>query len=93
MILFAFAMRLLLVFLALLSGLSLSDVAVASSRAEVVGSASGTVLVARHEAKSSASLAKPHHPSGETRAAPAGLLAIPAPIHAISITIPDRPRE
>lgn len=86
-------MRLLLVLLALLSGLSLTEVTASSARAEVVGAASGVVLAASHQAAASVRLAKVQRPSGEARLAPAQAVAAPAPIRAISIAISDRPRE
>jgi hypothetical protein len=86
-------MRLLLVLLALLSGLSLPEVAVASSRAEVVRAASGTVHVAKPEHKACTGDIKAQKPIGQTKLANAEPLPRPAHIRACSISIPDRPRE
>lgn len=86
-------MRLLLVLLALLSGLSLTEVTASSARAEVIGAASGTVLAASAEIGARVSLAKAQRPSGEVRTASAPVLVAPAPMRAISIVISDRPRE
>lgn len=86
-------MRLLLVLLALLSGLSLSGVAVASSRAEVVSAASGSVLLAKQEQKACTGDIKPQTPTGQTRLAQALPLPKPAHIRACKIRLPDRPRE
>ncbi len=86
-------MRLLLVLLALLSGLSLSEVTASAARAEVVGTASGAVLVARAEHQVSTGQVKARRPSGETRLAMSVPLPVPAFIRATSISIWDRPRE
>lgn len=86
-------MRLLLVLLALLSGLSLSEVAVASSRAEVVGAASGTVLVAKQDHKACTGDLKVQRPTRQTRLARSEPLPRQTHIRACSISIPDRPRE
>jgi hypothetical protein len=86
-------MRFLLVLLALLSGLSLPEVAVASSRAEVVGMASGSAQVAQQEHKACAGDIKAQKPTSYTRLARAAPLLRPAHVRACSITIPDRPRE
>ncbi len=86
-------MRFLLVLLALLSGLSLSGVAVASSRAEVVSAASGAVLVAKQEQKACTGDIKAQKPTGQTRLAGAAPLPRPAHIRVCPIRLPDRPRE
>lgn len=86
-------MRLLLVLLALLSGLSLSEVGASSARSEVIGAAAGTLLVASQERKSEAGLAKAQRPACEQRTVRTFVLPALAFIHAISISIWDRPRE
>jgi hypothetical protein len=86
-------MRLLFVLLALISGLSLSEVTASAARAEVVGAASGTMLVASQERKASTGLAKTQRPTSQTRIARVMPLPAAAPVRAISISIPDRPRE
>lgn len=86
-------MRLLLVLLALLSGLSLSEVAVASSRAEVAGVAAAARLAAPQEHKACIGGIKAARPTGQTRLTLAAPLPAPAHIRACSISIPDRPRE
>ena len=88
------AMRFLLVLLALLSGLSLSDVSVAAARAEIVGAASSaaaaTVAPAQKACKGDI---KAQKPTARTRLAQAEPLPQPAHIRACTIRIPDRPRE
>jgi hypothetical protein len=86
-------MRLLLVLLALLSGLSLSEVAVASSRAEVAGVAFAVTLATPQEHKAFVGGMKAQRPTGQTRLALAAPLPRQAYIRACSISIPDRPRE
>lgn len=86
-------MRLLLVLLALLSGLSLSEVGASAARSEVIGAAAGTVLVASAERKVGVGLAKAQRPACEPRTIRTVVLPALAFIHAISISIWDRPRE
>lgn len=86
-------MRLLLVLLALLSGLSLADVTATSARAEVVGSASGAFLASSQERKASVSLAKAQRPTCERRLVRTILVPVVALGHTISIVICDRPLE
>ncbi|WP_421838169.1 hypothetical protein [Novosphingobium sp.] len=86
-------MRLLLVLLALLSGLSLSEVGFSSARSEVVGAAAGTVFVASQERKAETGLSKAQRPACEQRTIRTVVLPVLAFIHAISISIWDRPRE
>jgi hypothetical protein len=87
-------MRLLLVLLALLSGLSLSDVSVAAARAEVVGAASGaataTVAPVQKACKGEIAVQKP---TGQTKLAQVQPLPQLTHIRACKIRIPDRPRE
>lgn len=86
-------MRLLLVLLALLSGLSLAEVTATSARSEVVGSALGAVLAANQTEQAKVSPAQVQRPACEQR--PVRTLVLPALafIQAISISIWDRPRE
>lgn len=86
-------MRLLLVLLALLSGLSLSEVGATSARAQVVGAAAGAVLVASEERKAEVGFAKAQRPACEQRAIRTVVLPVLAFIPAISISIWDRPLE
>jgi hypothetical protein len=86
-------MRLLLVLLALLSGLSLSEVRATAARSEVIGAATGTVLVANAERKVGVDLAKAQRPACEPRTIRTVVLPALAFIQAISISIWDRPRE
>ena len=86
-------MRLVLALLALLSGLSLCDVAVASSQAELVGAASRPVHVTRQEQKACTGDIKIQLPTRQTKLARAEPLPRPAHIRACTIRIPDRPRE
>jgi len=86
-------MRLLLVLLALLSGLSLSEVAVASSRAEVAGVASAATVAVTQEHKPCTGDSKVQQPTVQTKLAGATPLPRPAHVRACSIRIPDRPRE
>jgi hypothetical protein len=86
-------MRLLLVLLALLSGLSLAEVGVISTRSEVVGAAAGTVLVASPERKADVSLAKTQRPACQERTIRTVVIPVLAFVRAISISIWDRPRE
>ena len=86
-------MRLLLVLLALLSGLSLTDVTASSARAEVVGSASGAVLAASQGQQARVSLAKANRPTCERRLIRTIVLPVVALGRTISIVICDRPLE
>lgn len=86
-------MRLLLVLLALLSGLSLAEVTASTARAEVVGSASGAILAASHEPQASVSLAKVQRPACERRLVRTHALPVVALARTISIVICDRPLE
>lgn len=86
-------MRLLLVLLALLSGLSLTEVTASSARAEVVGAASGAVLAASEERRASVSLAKAQRPICERRLVRTIALPVVALARTISIVICDRPLE
>ena len=86
-------MRFLLVLLALLSGLSLSEVAVASSRAEVAGVAASATLAAPQEHKACTGDIKVQKPTGQTKLASAEPLPQLTHIRACKIRIPDRPRE
>jgi len=86
-------MRLLLVLLALLSGLSLTEVSASAARAQVVGSATGTVIVAAQERKAGAAPAQVRRPAGEARLALVQPLPASAPVRILGISIPDRPRE
>lgn len=86
-------MRLLLVLLALLSGLSLSEVGATSARSEVVGAAAGTLLVASQERKVEVGLAKAQRPACEQRTVRTVVLPVLAVVRAISISIWDRPLE
>lgn len=86
-------MRLLLVLLALLSGLSLSEVGFSSARSEVVGAAAGTLLVASQERKAEAGVVKTQRPSCEQRTIRTMVIPVLAFVQAISISIWDRPRE
>jgi hypothetical protein len=86
-------MRLLLVLLALLSGLSLSDVAVAASRAEVVGAATGSTVVVAAEHKACKGERVVEKPTTGTRLASAEPLPRVTHVRACTIRIPDRARE
>ncbi|WP_298194150.1 hypothetical protein [Novosphingobium sp.] len=86
-------MRLLLVLLALLSGLSLSEVGAMSARSEVIGAAAGTVLVASPQRTAAVGLAKAQRPACEQRSVRTVVLPALAFIRAISIRIWDRPLE
>jgi hypothetical protein len=87
-------MRILLVLLAFLSGLSLSDVGMAASRAQVVGSASSAPAAADAPAhKACTGQAAVQKPTGQTKLARVEALPKPAHINACTIRIPDRPRE
>ncbi|MBX9662960.1 hypothetical protein [Novosphingobium sp.] len=86
-------MRLLLVLLALLSGLSLSEVAATSARSEMIGAAAGTLLVASQERKAEVGLAKAQRPACEQRPVRTIVLPVLAFIRAITISIWDRPLE
>jgi hypothetical protein len=86
-------MRLILVLLALLSGLSLSEVAVAASHAEVAGVASSATVAVSQEHKACAGDIKVQRPTAQTKLAQAKPLPQLAHIRACSIRIPDRPRE
>lgn len=87
-------MRLLLVLLALLSGLSLSDVSVAASRAQVVGTASGTAIATiAPTQKACKGDVKIQQPTVQTKLARAEPLPQLTHIRACKIRIPDRPRE
>lgn len=86
-------MRLLLVLLALLSGLSLAEVTASSARAEVVGSASGTMLVASPARSANVSLAKAQPPACERHLIRTIVLPVAALARTISIVICDRPLE
>jgi len=86
-------MRLLLVLLALLSGLSLTDLSASSAHAEVVGAASGAVLVASQERAAEVGFVKAQRPGGKI-----GRVRVPsrpasAPARTISISLSDRPLE
>ena len=87
-------MRLLLVLLALLSGLSLSDVAVATSRAEVVGAAacSASTLAAQPH-KVCSGLVKAEKLARQDGSALVGPLPQPVHVYDCTIRIPDRPLE
>lgn len=86
-------MRLLLVLLALLSGLSLSEVGATSARAEVIGAAAGTMLVASQQPKAAIGLAKAQRPACKMRTIRTVVIPVVAFVRAISICIWDRPRE
>ena len=86
-------MRLLLVLLALLSGLSLAEVGAMSARSEVVGATAGTLLVASQEHKTEVGLAKAQRPACVQRTVRTVVIPVLAFIQAISISIWDRPRE
>ncbi len=86
-------MRLLLVLLALLSGLSLADVTASSARAEVVGSASGALMAISQERKASVSLGKAQRPTCERRLVRSVILPSAELGRKISIVICDRPLE
>jgi hypothetical protein len=86
-------MRLLLVLLALLSGLSLAEVTASSARAEVVGSAAGSVLVANAEQKAVAAHARAQRPTCRRRLIRTVVVPVLAFGRAISIEICDRPLE
>ena len=86
-------MRFLLILLALLSGLSLTEVTASSARAEVVGSASGAVLAASHEQQVRVSLAKAHRPTCGRQLIPAIMRPVVALGRTTSIVICDRPLE
>ncbi len=86
-------MRLLLVLLALLSGLSLSEVGASPARAEVIGAAAVTLLVASQERKAEAGLAKTQRPTCARRLVRTITLPEIALARAISIVICDRPLE
>ncbi|MBX9885306.1 MAG: hypothetical protein K2X68_10075 [Novosphingobium sp.] len=86
-------MRLLLVLLALLSGLSLSEVGASPARAEVIGAAAGTLLVASQEHKTEAALAKAQRPACTRRLIRTITLPEIALARVISISICDRPLE
>ncbi len=84
-------MRLLLVLLALLSGLSLAEVTATSARAEVVGSAS--ILSSSQERKASISLPKARRPVCERHLVRTVMIPVVALGRTISIVICDRPLE
>ncbi|KUR70734.1 hypothetical protein AQZ52_12875 [Novosphingobium fuchskuhlense] len=86
-------MRILLVLLALLSGLSLADVSASAARAEVVGAASGAILASQHKDEASVSRAAVKQPEARLRPVLAKRLALAVPVPKISISISDRPRE
>ncbi|MBU6394886.1 MAG: hypothetical protein KGQ75_09965 [Sphingomonadales bacterium] len=86
-------MRLLLVLLALLSGLSLAEVTASSARAEVVGSTSGAFLARSQEQQASVSRAKAQHPRCEQRPETVQVFSPADDVRAISIEICDRPLE
>jgi hypothetical protein len=86
-------MRLLLVLLALLSGLSLTEVSASSAHAEVVGAASAAVLVASQERAEDQGFVKAQRPDGKIGRVRAQTLPASAPVRTISISISDRPRE
>jgi hypothetical protein len=86
-------MRLLLVLVALLSGLSLAEVTASSARAEVVGSAAGSVLVQNAEQKAVAAHAKPQRPACQRRLIRTVMVPVLAFGRPISIEICDRPLE
>jgi hypothetical protein len=86
-------MRLVLALLALLSGFSLCNVAVASSQAELVGAASRPVHVTRQEQKACTGDVKIQLPIRQTKLARAERLPQLAHIRGCTIRIPDRPRE
>jgi len=86
-------MRLILVLLALLSGLSLSEVAVASSHAHVAGVASSAAVAVPQEHKACTGDIKVQKPTGQTKLASAEPLPQLTHIRACKIRIPDRPRE
>lgn len=86
-------MRLLLVLLALLSGLSLAEVTASSARSELVGAAAGTLLAAGQERKAEAGVAKAQRPACAHRTIRTVVIPVLAFAHAISISIWDRPRE
>lgn len=86
-------MRLLLVLLALLSGLSLAEVTASSARSEVVGSTSSAVPAAVQAKEANVSHAKALLPACEARSVRTVILPVLAFIRAISISIWDRPLE
>ncbi len=86
-------MRLLLVLLALLSGLSLAEVTASSARAEVVGAASGAVMAASQAQQAHVSLAKAQRPTCARRLVRTIVLPVAAFARTISIVICDRPLE
>jgi len=86
-------MRLLLVLLALLSGLSLSEVGVSSAPSEVIGAAAGTLLTASQERKAEAGVVKAQRPVCEQRTFRTVVIPVLAFVQAISISIWDRPLE
>lgn len=83
-------MRLLLALLALISGLSLADVTAQSARAEVVGAAAGTVLVASQQREARANLAKAQRPACERRLIRSVVVPVLAFGRTISIEVCDR---
>ena len=89
----AHAMRLLLALLALLYGVPLSEVAVAASRAEVVGTAAGASVAAAKDQKPCNGDRPATRPTGQTRLADAAPLPRPAHVRACAIRLPDRARE
>lgn len=86
-------MRLLLVLLALLSGLSLAEVTASSARAEVVGSAAGQIFVANAEQKAVAAHARAQRPTCRRRLIRTVVVPVLAFGRTISIEICDRPLE
>lgn len=86
-------MRLLLVLLALVSGLSLAEVTASSARAQVIGSASGALLASGQEHQASVRLAKAQRPVCQRRLVRTVTLPVVALARKTSIVICDRPLE
>lgn len=86
-------MRLLLVLLALISGLSLSDVGHAASRTEVVGAAARTPGPLAQAPAACRGEAKVARPTDRTRLANALPLPPVTRVRGCAIRLPDRPRE